>query len=365
MPAHQPPTTVPDPDLLAERDHLAASRSALTRMRDRTSGLDSSAAGDWVSQKFLESAIFARMKALADDPTVPLFFGRLDYDDDHADARGERFYIGRRHVSDEVGDPMVVDWRARISLPFYRASKTEPMGVELRRRFGFQHGEMTAYEDEELLEDRQHDGRRTTPRSSSRRSSAPASVRCATSWPPSSRSRTSSSARTSTESVCVQGAPGHRQDRGRPAPRRVPALLAPRPAVPPGRAGRRAERVLPALHRRRAPRARRDRRAADHHRGAGRQDDGPAQREVRRPRHRRPARRDAQGRRSPGRRRAPGALVAGADPHRAPARAPRIATLAPRAVRGGGGAGRAAGPRRAVRRRPRDARAAARARGSW
>ncbi len=44
---------------------------------------------------------------------------------------------------------MVVDWRARISLAFYRASKAEPMGVELRRRFGFQHGEMTAYEDED------------------------------------------------------------------------------------------------------------------------------------------------------------------------------------------------------------------------
>ena len=155
MPAPTPPATVPDspsdPDLVAERDHLAASRSALNRMRDRTSVLDSSAAGDWVSQKYLESAIFARMKALADDPTVPLFFGRLDYDASHADARGERFYIGRRHVSDEVGDPLVVDWRARISLAFYRASKSEPMGVELRRRFGFQHGEMTAYEDEELL----------------------------------------------------------------------------------------------------------------------------------------------------------------------------------------------------------------------
>jgi hypothetical protein len=120
-------------------------------MRDRTAALDSAAAGDWVSQKFLESAIFKRMKALEDDPTVPLFFGRLDYADDHADALGEHFYIGRRHVTDEVGDPMVVDWRARISLPFYRASKTEPMGVELRRRFGFQHGSMTAFEDEELL----------------------------------------------------------------------------------------------------------------------------------------------------------------------------------------------------------------------
>ena len=136
---------MPDPDLADERDHLAASRAALGRMRDRTSRLDSSAAGDWVSQKFLESAIVARMKALADDPTVPLFFGRLDY------AGGERFYVGRRHVSDEVGDPMVVDWRARISLAFYRASRTEPMDVELRRRFGFQNGEMTAYEDEALL----------------------------------------------------------------------------------------------------------------------------------------------------------------------------------------------------------------------
>ena len=140
-----------DPDLDTERRHLAESRAALARMRDRTASLDSSAAGDWVSQQFLESAIFRRMKALADDPTVPLFFGRLDYDPDHEDAHGERFYIGRRHVSDEIGDPMVVDWRARISLPFYRASKVEPMGVELRRRFGFSHGELTAYEDEELL----------------------------------------------------------------------------------------------------------------------------------------------------------------------------------------------------------------------
>ncbi len=140
-----------EPDLGAERRHLAESRAALARMRERTASLDSSAAGDWVSQQFLESAIYRRMKALADDPTVPLFFGRLDYDEAHEDARGERFYIGRRHVSDEDGDPMVVDWRARISLPFYRASKVEPMGVRLRRRFGFQHGQMTAFEDEALL----------------------------------------------------------------------------------------------------------------------------------------------------------------------------------------------------------------------
>jgi hypothetical protein len=119
-------------------------------MRARTSGLDPSAAGDWVSRQFLESAMARRMQALKDDAQVPLFFGRLDYDDQHPDARGERFYVGRRHVTDEAGDPMVVDWRAPISLPFYRASSVDPLGVRLRRRFGFQHGSLTAYEDERL-----------------------------------------------------------------------------------------------------------------------------------------------------------------------------------------------------------------------
>ena len=141
-----------DPQLTAERDHLSDSRQALARMRERTSRLDSSAAGDLVSQQFLESALYARMLALADDREVPLFFGRLDYERSHPEAHGEHFYVGRRHVTDEVGDPMVVDWRARISRAFYRASRTEPMGVELRRRFGFQNGELTAYEDEALLE---------------------------------------------------------------------------------------------------------------------------------------------------------------------------------------------------------------------
>ena len=85
---------------------------------------------------------------------------------------------------------------------FYRASKAEPMGVELRRRFGFQHGEMTAYEDEDARS-RAAAGRGALARSSRRRSSGRASARCATSSPPSSPSRTSSSAPTSTSrSAC-------------------------------------------------------------------------------------------------------------------------------------------------------------------
>lgn len=143
----------PHDPLLEEQNHLAEARAALARMRERHERLDSSAAGDWVSQLSLEAAMAQRRRALADDPGVPLFFGRLDYDPDHSEdgVAGGRFYVGRRHVTDDGGDPLVVDWRAPVSGPFYRASAREPMGVRLRRRFGFREGRITAFEDEPLV----------------------------------------------------------------------------------------------------------------------------------------------------------------------------------------------------------------------
>jgi DNA helicase IV len=136
---------LPADDLISEQNHLTHSREQLARMRARTASMDASAGGDWVSREYLQSAFALRMKQLADDPTIPLFFGRLDY----TDELGE-FHIGRRHVSNEEGDPLVIDWRAPVSLPFYRATRAEPMGVALRRRYGFQHGSLTSYEDEDL-----------------------------------------------------------------------------------------------------------------------------------------------------------------------------------------------------------------------
>ena len=143
----------PDPTLHAEQTHLADSRSALNRMRERTESLKADG-GNAVSTEYLKATLYHRAKALADDPTTPLFFGRLDYADGSGPTTGraERFYIGRRHVSDSDGDPMVVDWRANVSRPFYRATRTEPLGVDLRRRFGFSHGTLTAYEDEHLAD---------------------------------------------------------------------------------------------------------------------------------------------------------------------------------------------------------------------
>ncbi|MEW1925012.1 ATP-binding domain-containing protein [Streptomyces sp. NPDC088360] len=145
----------PDP-LSRERTHLAASRSALRAMREDAEALDiRDVTANWVNAAVLQSQIDDRIKSLADLSHTPLFFGRLDYlhapgADQAEGAEGEQFYIGRRHVHDADGDPMVIDWRAPVSQPFYRASKKAPMDIGLRRRFGYTGGELTAYEDEHL-----------------------------------------------------------------------------------------------------------------------------------------------------------------------------------------------------------------------
>ena len=125
--------------------------------------------GDPVSEEYLKADLYHRAEALKDIPDAPLFFGRLDYAGQSATGQsasgnsgneisgtgqaddgvaGHSFHIGRRHVHAPDGSPAVIDWRAPVSRPFYRASAADPMNLTRRRRFGFSGGELTAYEDE-------------------------------------------------------------------------------------------------------------------------------------------------------------------------------------------------------------------------
>ncbi|RCV54782.1 HelD family protein [Marinitenerispora sediminis] len=161
------PSAAPEPDveIRAERAHLAAARAALRDMRANVLGTET-ALGDIVGDKYtnevLRRARARRAEELVDLPDVPLFFGRLDFepgtvfDSDPAAGPpagpdGDRVHIGRRHVHDAAGTPLVLDWRAPISVAFYRATPDDPMGVRSRRRYGFDaRAELTAYEDESL-----------------------------------------------------------------------------------------------------------------------------------------------------------------------------------------------------------------------
>ncbi len=140
-----------DDQLERERAHLKTSREALKAMRDRaeaTFAMGDRVAGDAYTAEQLGRQMAQRIKELADNPDTPLFFGKLTMD---VSVNGhELFHIGRRHVADAAGEPLVLDWRAGLSRKFYQSSARDPQGVAVRRRFGFAQGELTGFEDERL-----------------------------------------------------------------------------------------------------------------------------------------------------------------------------------------------------------------------
>lgn len=71
-----------------------------------------------------------------------LCFGRIDRED------AEAFHIGRLAVSSEDQEPLVVDWRAPVAEPFYRATGVHPMGLARRRHFATEGRRLLGIEDE-------------------------------------------------------------------------------------------------------------------------------------------------------------------------------------------------------------------------
>src|SRR3984957_13279443 len=141
-----------DEVIAAERAHLATSRDYLHLMRENVLTLARNPmAGDRVSLEYLKADLYRRAGALKDITDAPLFCGRLDYSElaeADQDFAGADFHIGRRHVHDQDGTPVVLDWRAPFARLFYRARQATPLGLSLRGRFGFAGGALTAYEDE-------------------------------------------------------------------------------------------------------------------------------------------------------------------------------------------------------------------------
>ena len=261
------------PELEAEQRHLDAAYARLDAMRraaERVAeGYSVQEGGTHQARLEREAAEANTRRRLAalDIGDAPLCFGRLDL----APARRARrrrpgaagpFYIGRISVTDDDLTPLVVDWRAPVAEPFYRATAVEPMGVARRRHFQT-HGRRLDRPRRRGVRRRRRRGRRVSrwwgrarcsPRSTS---SAPGG--CATSSPPSRPSRTKRSARRSPASSIVAGGPG--TGKTAVALHRAAYLLytLPQAARLAGRAARRAEPDLPPLHRRGAPVARRGR----------------------------------------------------------------------------------------------------------
>jgi DNA helicase IV len=139
------------PELEAEQAHidrsyerLEATRREALRLQDTLQvGKGGTEQARWEREVFQEN-IAQRLAQLHLGDTT-LVFGRIDRE---PEAGGDTFYIGRAAVSDEDQEPLVVDWRAPVAEPFYRALGSEPMGLQRRRHFATRGRTLVGIEDE-------------------------------------------------------------------------------------------------------------------------------------------------------------------------------------------------------------------------
>lgn len=149
------------PDLSAEQaniDHayecLAASRESAWKLRS----LSEADLGGTFQARFernaFDEALLRRLEDL-ELGSAALVFGRIDRiasdlaESDRGESNdAESFHIGRLAVSDADSEPVVVDWRAPVAEPFYRATGREPMGLVRRRHFAVDGQRLLGIEDE-------------------------------------------------------------------------------------------------------------------------------------------------------------------------------------------------------------------------
>ena len=180
-----------DPELAAEQAHLDGVHACPAgHARQGRTGVGAGHLADAeMSTAFDLQAIRMSMEnrifGLSDSKSRSRF-GRIDTDD------GDRHHIGRRHVEDERGDPVVVDWRAPVSTPFYRATWADPLGLHRRRRFAIDGRDLAGLFDEDFDRSRRCRAGASAvfPIRCLQSSNAAAPARCATSSRRSRPSRT-------------------------------------------------------------------------------------------------------------------------------------------------------------------------------
>ena len=139
------------PDLAAEQAYIDHAYACLEQSREdawRIRSLNEADTGGTFQARYERNAfdeqLLARLTNL-DLGDAALVFGRID----RVQGEGvESFHIGRLAVADQEREPVVVDWRAPVAEPFYRATGREPMGLARRRHFAVEGRQLLGIEDE-------------------------------------------------------------------------------------------------------------------------------------------------------------------------------------------------------------------------
>jgi DNA helicase IV len=139
------------PDLAAEQAYIDRAYDCLEQARssaNRLKGMVEVGRGGTEQARFEREVIFDTVLHRLSQLQLgdaSLLFGRIDREQEEG---GDTFYIGRLAVSDPNQEPIVVDWRAPVAEPFYRATGRHPMGLARRRYFSTRGRQLLGIEDE-------------------------------------------------------------------------------------------------------------------------------------------------------------------------------------------------------------------------
>ncbi len=146
---------VSHPDLEEEQRFLERAHLGLEAMRADASRmlegvLDLGRGGTYQSRTERDIVVRTSLARLAqlDIGDQALCFGRIDRLPEGPDGTGDSYHIGRLAVSGEDLEPLVVDWRAPVAEPFYRATGLDPQGLARRRHLAVKGRTVTGLEDE-------------------------------------------------------------------------------------------------------------------------------------------------------------------------------------------------------------------------
>jgi DNA helicase IV len=130
---------------------LEAMRAAAERVRAAYADVRAGGTHQARLERDIAWDVTQRRLADLDIGEAPLIFGRLDMEREGPDD-GPSWYVGRLAVEDADHTPLVIDWRAPVAEPFYRATAIAPMGVVRRRHLITRKGREVIGLDDEVFD---------------------------------------------------------------------------------------------------------------------------------------------------------------------------------------------------------------------
>jgi DNA helicase IV len=140
------------PDLPAEQRHLDRAYERLEELRDEALQMvrvvmnQNKGTPQFLEERDALVRFGLRRLAELDLGDEAICFGRIDLVGQGGTV--ERYHLGRVGIHDRDMEPLVVDWRAPVAEPFYRATGRDPMGLLLRRHLAVEHRKVVGIEDE-------------------------------------------------------------------------------------------------------------------------------------------------------------------------------------------------------------------------